>query len=139
MNGPVLMLFLLSTGFVPVEGFPGWLQPVVRANPLSAAVETLIGLSAGGPILVPALQTAAWIAVLTGLLAPSAVRRYRTLAASLRSAPRTSGWSCWRATRTAPRTHAWRPRSERRRSRPGRCSGGRAASMQAVRSSARSG
>lgn len=79
MNGPVLMLFFLSSGFVPVEGFPGWLQPVVRANPLSVAVETLIGLSAGGEVLVPALQTAAWIAALTAVLAPSAVRRYRTL------------------------------------------------------------
>ncbi|HWJ96696.1 MAG TPA: ABC transporter permease [Acidimicrobiales bacterium] len=80
MNGPVLMLFFLSSGFVPVAGFPGWLQPVVRANPLSVAVEALIGLSAGGPVLVPVLQTAAWITALTLLLAPSAVRRYRSLA-----------------------------------------------------------
>ena len=79
MNGPILMLFFLSTGFVPVEGFPGYLQPIVRANPMSTAVATLQGLSAGGPVLTPFLQTIAWVAGLTVVLAPSAIRRYSRL------------------------------------------------------------
>lgn len=79
MNGPILMLFFLSTGFVPVEGFPGYLQPVVRANPLSCAVNALLGLSSGGPILVPTLQVLAWVAGLTAVFATSALRRYRAV------------------------------------------------------------
>lgn len=78
MNGPFLMLFFLSTGFVPVEGFPAALQSVVRANPLSCSVDALMGLSSGGPILAPVLQTCAWIVGLGGLFAVLAVRRYRT-------------------------------------------------------------
>lgn len=78
MNGPVLMLFFLSTGFVPVEGFPAALQPIVRANPLSCAVNALIGLSSGGPVLIPVLQVTAWIVGLGGLFGIVAVRRYRS-------------------------------------------------------------
>jgi ABC-2 type transport system permease protein len=78
MNGPVLVLFFLSTGFVPVEGFPSALQPIVRANPLSCAVNALAGLSSGGPVLVPVLQTLAWTVGLTALLAPAAIARYRS-------------------------------------------------------------
>ncbi|MEV4246381.1 hypothetical protein AB0J63_23535 [Streptosporangium canum] len=36
-------LLFLSSGFVPVERFPGFLQPVVRANPLSLAGDALVG------------------------------------------------------------------------------------------------
>jgi ABC transporter DrrB family efflux protein len=77
MSGPVLMLFFLSTGFVPADGFPSAVQPLVRANPLSCAVNALIGLSRGGPTLVPVLQTLAWTLALSALLAPAAIRRYR--------------------------------------------------------------
>jgi ABC-2 type transport system permease protein len=52
-------------------------QPVVRANPLSCAVNALMGLSSGGPVLVPTLQTLAWTVGLNALLASAAVRRYR--------------------------------------------------------------
>jgi ABC transporter DrrB family efflux protein len=78
MNGPILLLFFLSVGFVPAEGFPGYLQPVVRANPLSCAVSAMIGLSSSGPILVPVLQTLAWTVGLGGVLAWSAIRRFRS-------------------------------------------------------------
>lgn len=79
LSGPVLVLFFLSTGFVPAEGFPAAVQPVVRANPLSCAVNALVGLSQGGPTLVPVLQTAAWTVALTALFAPPAIRRYRQI------------------------------------------------------------
>ena len=77
MSGPVLMLFFLSTGFVPAEGFPAAVQPLVRANPLSCAVNALIGLSQGGPTLVPVLQTLAWTLALTVVFLPTALHRYR--------------------------------------------------------------
>jgi ABC-2 type transport system permease protein len=77
MNAPVLMLFFLSTGFVPVEGFPAAAQPVVRVNPLSCAVNLMLGLSESGPVLVPLLQCLAWIVGLGGLFAVLAVRTFR--------------------------------------------------------------
>jgi len=78
LNAPLTLLLFLSSGFVPLEAFPGFLQPVVAANPLSCAVNAFVGLSSGGPIAVPVAQTAAWIVAVTALTAPLAVRRYRT-------------------------------------------------------------
>lgn len=50
------------TGLVPVDKYPDWVQPLVRNQPMSAAVDAMRGLSVGGPILTPMLQTAAWSA-----------------------------------------------------------------------------
>ncbi|WP_156056504.1 hypothetical protein [Streptosporangium roseum] len=41
------LLLFLSSGFVPVERFPGFLQPVVRADPLSLAGDALVRRSRG--------------------------------------------------------------------------------------------
>ena len=39
-----------STGFVPVNQYPGWLQPYTVAHqPISYAVDVMRGLSLGGP------------------------------------------------------------------------------------------
>lgn len=75
LNPVFLVMLFLNTGFVPVEGYPGFLQPVVRLAPHTAAVNALLGLASGGPVLVPVLQTLAWIAVITAVAAPLAVRR----------------------------------------------------------------
>ncbi|MEM7323313.1 MAG: ABC transporter permease [Actinomycetota bacterium] len=77
LNAPLTLLLFLSSGFVPLDAFPGALQPVVAANPLSVAVNAFVGLSRGGPIAVPVAQTLAWVAAVTVLTAPLAVRRYR--------------------------------------------------------------
>lgn len=62
VSNPALLLFLLSSGFVPLTAFPGALQPVVRVNPLSIADRALLGLSYGGPVATPFLETFAWAA-----------------------------------------------------------------------------
>jgi ABC-2 type transport system permease protein len=54
------------TGLVPVEKYPDWVQPFVRYQPMSAAVDAMRGLSVGGPVLMPMLGTLAWSA---GILA----------------------------------------------------------------------
>ncbi|WP_336213800.1 ABC transporter permease [Nonomuraea sp. LPB2021202275-12-8] len=77
LNTPVTLLLFLSSGFVPVEQFPEWLRPVVRANPLSVAGDALVGLSSGGPVLLPVLFTAAWAVAATVILVPLAVRLYK--------------------------------------------------------------
>lgn len=64
---PYLPLIMLSSAFVPVVAFPGWLEPVIRNSPVTAVVEALRGLADAEPG-TPALPAAlTWLAVL-GLL-----------------------------------------------------------------------
>lgn len=79
ITGVATLLFLLSSGFVPVSAYPGVLQPVVRANPMSVATNALIGLSSGGPVLRPVLETLAWVVPVSLLCGLAAIRRYRRL------------------------------------------------------------
>ncbi len=44
---PQLLLIMMSTGFVPAEGFPGWIQPFVRNQPVSQAAAALRDLAEG--------------------------------------------------------------------------------------------
>lgn len=74
------LLLFFNTGMVPLEVFPGWLQPVVGAQPMSPAIETMRGLAEGGPLLWPALQTLAWTVGLVAVFGPVAVRGYRKAA-----------------------------------------------------------
>jgi len=50
----------LCVGLVPLDLYPNWIQPVVRYQPMSVAVETMLGLSVGGPLALPMLGTLAW-------------------------------------------------------------------------------
>jgi len=54
-----LMMFF-STGFVPLIAFPRWIQPVVRNQPMSVAVDTMRALSEGGQLARPLTLTVIW-------------------------------------------------------------------------------
>ncbi len=56
----VAMLMFFSTGFVPLDQYPSWIQPVVEHQPVSYVTEAMRGLSLGGPILVPTVATLLW-------------------------------------------------------------------------------
>lgn len=56
-----LMMFF-STGFVPLIAFPTWIQPVVRNQPMSVAVDAMRGLADQGPIARPLTMTLLWSA-----------------------------------------------------------------------------
>lgn len=56
------LLMFFSTGFVPVDQYPRWLQPVVKYQPISYAVDTMRGLSLGGPVLAPMVKMLLWSA-----------------------------------------------------------------------------
>ncbi|MCX4093128.1 ABC transporter permease [Nocardia sp. alder85J] len=58
---PQLLLVMLSTGLVPAEGFPGWIQPFVRNQPVSQAAAALRAL-ADGRFAAELPITVAWIA-----------------------------------------------------------------------------
>ncbi|MFD5224549.1 ABC transporter permease [Microbacterium sp. NPDC058342] len=47
-----ILLFLpyLSSGFVPVESMPGWLQPIAAHQPLTPIIDTLRALLLGEPL-----------------------------------------------------------------------------------------
>lgn len=71
--GPQLLLIMTSTGFVPAVGFPGWIQPFVRNQPVSQITAALRGLADGR--FVSELGVAvAWIAGLLVVGAALAVR-----------------------------------------------------------------
>jgi ABC-2 type transport system permease protein len=76
---PTLLLYFLSSGFVPVGAFPEALQPFVRINPMSTTTETMIGLSSGGPVAGPLLHTLAWVTGVSLLCAVLASRKFRAL------------------------------------------------------------
>ena len=65
-------LMFFSTGFVPLDQYPEWIQPFVENQPMSCAIETMRGLSLGGPVLEPLVKTLIWsggiIAVCAGPL-----------------------------------------------------------------------
>lgn len=71
-----LMMFF-STGFVPLVAFPTWIQPVVRNQPMSVAVDAMRGLSDQGPIARPLLLTLAWSGAAVLLFAVPAAIGYR--------------------------------------------------------------
>ncbi|MCX4093127.1 ABC transporter permease [Nocardia sp. alder85J] len=77
----ILLGMFFNSGFVPVTNYPGWLQPIVRAQPMSCAIEAMRHCTLGGPLLVPVLQVLAWTAGLTLVFGGLAVRGYRKAAA----------------------------------------------------------
>ncbi|MEY2403895.1 MAG: type transport system permease protein [Acidimicrobiaceae bacterium] len=78
---PVLALLVFaSTAFVPIDGMPGWLQTYNRIQPVSVIVKAERALSIGGDSAVPVLHALLWIAGLTAIFAPLAIRRYRRAA-----------------------------------------------------------
>jgi ABC-2 type transport system permease protein len=74
------LLLFFNSGMVPIDVFPGWLQPAVRAQPMSPAIEAMRGLAEGGPTLWPVLQSVAWVVGLLAVFGPIAVRGYRKAA-----------------------------------------------------------
>ncbi|GAA5066863.1 ABC transporter permease [Nocardia callitridis] len=78
----VLVGMFFNSGFVPVRNYPGWLQPIVRGQPMSCAIEAMRGFLGGGPIATPLLQTLAWAVGLVVVFGALAVRGYRKAAES---------------------------------------------------------
>jgi ABC-2 type transport system permease protein len=66
----VAILMFFSIGFVPLDQYPGWLQPFVEHQPVSYTIKAMRGLSLDGPIAEPLLFTVLWSA---GILAVCAV------------------------------------------------------------------
>lgn len=76
------LLLFFNSGFVPVQAYPTWLQPVVAAQPMSCAIDAMRGLSLGGPVLEPTLKTLAWSLGMIAIFLYPAIRGYRHAAAT---------------------------------------------------------
>ncbi|MBD0021085.1 ABC transporter permease subunit [Gordonia pseudamarae] len=74
----VMMFF--NTGFVPLEMYPEWLQPIVKYQPMSPAVETMKSLSLGGPVTEHFILVVIWSVVILGLSIYPALRGYHKAA-----------------------------------------------------------
>jgi ABC-2 type transport system permease protein len=71
------VMFFFSTGFVPLDQFPKWLQPFAEHQPCSYVVEAMRGLSMGGPVLKPVLGTLLWSAGIAAVIAVPLALGYR--------------------------------------------------------------
>lgn len=56
----IALLMFFSIGFVPLDQYPKWLQPIVEHQPVSYTIEAMRGLALEGPIAEPLLFTALW-------------------------------------------------------------------------------
>ncbi|MEM9131655.1 MAG: ABC transporter permease [Actinomycetota bacterium] len=75
---PYLPLLMLSSGFAPVENFPGWMQPVVSRQPVTATIDALRALSGEGDLAGPVIRSILWsvgLAIVFGVLSARAMGR----------------------------------------------------------------
>ncbi|MGB0436372.1 MAG: ABC transporter permease [Mycobacterium sp.] len=73
----IAMLMFFSTGFVPLDQYPGWLQPIVEHQPVSYTIEAMRGLSLEGPIAEPVMWTVVWSAGIAAVCAVPLMIGYR--------------------------------------------------------------
>jgi ABC transporter DrrB family efflux protein len=80
--GGMLWLFPLTFGssaFAPAETMPGWLQPVVNANPVTLTIDALRAMVSGEPATALALRSLAWLVTIALVFSTLAVHRYRRM------------------------------------------------------------
>lgn len=85
----LMPMMFLSNAYIPLTGLPDWLRVIAEWNPLSAVVGACRELwgNAGAalgdsfPSRHPIPMALGWLAVIVLLVAPLAVRRYRTAVA----------------------------------------------------------
>ncbi len=73
----VALGIFLCSGFVPLDQYPQWIQPVVQHQPLTYAVETMRGLSLGGPVRHSLLGILSWSGGIAAACAIPMVVGYR--------------------------------------------------------------
>ena len=69
---PYLPLLMLSSGFSPVEDFPGFLRPFVANQPVTATIDALRAVAGDGDISAALTRSLAWstgLVLLFGMLA----------------------------------------------------------------------
>jgi oleandomycin transport system permease protein len=67
----------VSNVFVPTDTMPGWLQPIVEANPVTVLADAARGLMVGGPVVEPVLGSLVWAAVIVAVFAPLSIWAFK--------------------------------------------------------------
>ncbi|CAM5238104.1 Transport permease protein OS=Streptomyces alboniger OX=132473 GN=CP975_09970 PE=3 SV=1 [Streptomyces alboniger] len=67
-----------SSIFAPTQSMPGWLETFTDYNPLSSLADSARGLMVGGPAAHDVWVTVGWSVVLTLVMAPIAIHKFRT-------------------------------------------------------------
>jgi oleandomycin transport system permease protein len=75
---PFVAVVFTSSAFAPVSLLAGWLQPVARLSPVTAAAGLARSLAGGGPVAAPLTSLACWVAALAVLPGVLAIRRWRS-------------------------------------------------------------
>ncbi len=75
---PAIALAFVSSAFAPVALLAGWMQPIARANPVTAAAAVIRSVAGGGGVAVPLLELACWVAALILVPGYFAVRRWQS-------------------------------------------------------------
>jgi ABC-2 type transport system permease protein/oleandomycin transport system permease protein len=73
---PAIALAFVSSAFAPVADLAGWMQPVARVNPVTAAAAVIRSVASGGPLTAPLLELGCWTAALILIPGTLAVRRW---------------------------------------------------------------
>lgn len=73
----VFPLTFVSSAFVPIQSMPGWLQAFAKNQPFSIFISEMRSLAVGGPVLLHAWQSIAWLAGIFALFGYLAARAYR--------------------------------------------------------------
>ncbi|MCK0438398.1 ABC transporter permease [Gordonia alkaliphila] len=73
-------MMFFNSGFSPIDGYPGWLQPIVANQPMTPAIEVMRSLAQGGPIAADLIKVIVWTVVIMVLSAYPALRGYRRAA-----------------------------------------------------------
>jgi oleandomycin transport system permease protein len=76
---PMVPVAFISSAFTPIGRLAGWLQPIARANPVTAAVDVARTLADGGAFGNEVAYLAAWLVVLTVVPGGLAVRRWQAV------------------------------------------------------------
>lgn len=72
----MMPLTFLSNAFVPVTTLPGWLQPVVKVNPVSHVISALRDLMNGGAFTAQVGWALLGCGAVVAIFAPLTVRSY---------------------------------------------------------------
>jgi oleandomycin transport system permease protein len=73
---PAIVLAFISSAFAPIADLAGWMQPVARVNPVTAAASVIRSLASGGPLAAPLLELGCWTAALVLVPGILAARRW---------------------------------------------------------------
>lgn len=76
---PVFLLVFASSGFVPSETMPPWLQAFARNQPFTAAINSVRALSQGGAAYHWLWMNAVWTAGILAVFVALAIGEYRRL------------------------------------------------------------